>query len=127
MKNFRSIITCFILIILTSCSTSADPEEMSVPNTDDPIANDPVTEDLTYDADIKAIIDGNCISCHGNPPTNNAPMSLESYNDVTNAVDNRGLLNRINSTTNPMPPGGRMPSATRQLIEDWINQGMPEN
>ncbi len=128
MKNALSILICFVFIFLASCSNSDDPQEMASPDPDsNPLPDDPVAEDLTYEADIKAIIDANCISCHGNPPTNNAPMSLVTYDDVTSAVDNRGLLNRINSTTNPMPPGGQLPGNTRQLIEDWINQGMPEN
>ncbi|MCW5517069.1 hypothetical protein [Muriicola sp. Z0-33] len=125
MKKLLSGAMLTLMLILSSCSKSSDPEEMPDPVSDD----DPMAMPMprNYEADIKAIIESNCLSCHSNPPVNNAPMSLETYDDVKNAVETRSLLARINSSSNPMPPQGRLPANTRQIIEDWIDQGLPEN
>ena len=117
-----------LFLIISGCSKSSSSDEMSADDnviTDD----DPMTMAMprNYEDDIKGVISNNCLSCHTNPPVNNAPMSLETYTDVKNAVENRSLLSRINNSANPMPPNGLLPSATRQIIEDWIDQGLPEN
>lgn len=118
MKKLLSIFV-FIGLLLASCSSSDDGGEI--------IIDDPNNNELTYVGTIRSIINSNCTSCHGNPPTNNAPMPLTTYNEVRGAVETRNLLGRINSSTNPMPPTGQLPSGTRQLIEDWVDLGMPEN
>ncbi|WP_372973441.1 hypothetical protein [Muriicola sp.] len=108
------------MVFAVGCSKSDNSEgaPMDDPN-DDPTA-------LSYQSDIRPIIQGNCLSCHGNPPTQNAPMSLTTLNEVKSAIQNRGLLSRINSTTNPMPPNGLMPQTARALISEWANQDFPE-
>ncbi len=120
MKNLSLILSFLLILVLTACSKSSDDSEM------DP-DQDPVGNAINYQDDIRPIMSANCVSCHGNPPTSNAPMPLTTYNDVRSAVETRGLLSRINSTTNPMPPNGRMPASARQIIEDWANQGFLEN
>ena len=105
-------------LFLASCSNDSDDP--------DPVINTgPIG--ITYVGNIRAIITTNCTGCHGDPPTQGAPMSLTTYNDVRGAVETLNLLERINSTTNPMPPTGLMQNDTRQLIEDWVDLGMPEN
>ena len=108
----------FSILLMTSCSSGGDDS--------DPTPN-PTPTNVTYNGNIKSIMTSNCTSCHGNPTSNGAPMSLTTYSEVVDAVNNRNLINRINSTSNPMPVGGLMPSNTRQLIQTWVNNGMPEN
>lgn len=127
MKKLLSGAMVTIFLIFSSCSKSSNSDEMTDDNSmteDDPIG---MAIPRNYEEDIKAIITSNCLSCHSNPPVNNAPMSLETYTDVKNAVENRSLLSRINNSSNPMPPQGQLSTATRQIIADWIDQGMPEN
>jgi hypothetical protein len=129
MKKFKNLIMVGLLIFALGCSGSdnneglMDPPENNNPDNGD---NEPMPGTVTYQDDISVIVQSNCTSCHSNPPTQNAPMSLTTYNDVRDAVENRGLLSRINSTTSPMPPTGRLPSATRQLFEDWADLEFPE-
>lgn len=106
----------FVLLgfFLVSCSSSDDSDE-------------PQPESVTYQANIKSIIQNHCLSCHGNPVANGAPMSLTTYAEVVDAVNTRFLIDRINDTANPMPEAGLLPSSTRQLIETWVSQGMKEN
>ncbi len=103
-----------------------DPDNgLSNPGTNpDDGGSDP--EPVSFAADIEPILQANCVSCHDDPPTQNAPMPLLTLEQVADAVNNRNLLGRVNSTNRPMPPSGRMPLATRQLIEDWIDLGLPE-
>lgn len=128
MKKIYSIFTLILLLTALGCSSSDNNEGVMVPDpTDDGNnGNDPDPGSISYAADIRPIIQSNCVSCHGDPPTNSAPMKLTTLDDLKDAAENRGLLGRLNSSTNPMPPSGMLPAATRKLIEDWIDLGFPE-
>lgn len=90
----------------------------------------PATGITTYNENVKSIIDNNCIVCHAAIPKNGAPMSLVTYNQVKDAVLNRGLLNRIslqNGNSSLMPNGGpRMPQTTIDVILKWEKEGLLE-
>ncbi|WP_298156939.1 hypothetical protein [Flavobacterium sp.] len=111
----------FATILLTSCNNDSP---------DDLIDNVPLPETVTYEANVKSIITNNCLSCHTAPPVNGAPMQLTTYEDVKNAVLNRGLLNRIarqNGEDGLMPNGGpRMPQQNIDIINQWATDGLPE-
>ena len=123
---------CLLLMVTLSCSSDSDNGDLmesgsnSTPTPSGGGPGDENPEPLSFSADIQSIINSNCVTCHDDPPTRSAPMPLLTFEQVVEAVENRSLLSRINSTTRSMPPEGRMPSATRQRIEDWINQGTPE-
>lgn len=88
-----------------------------------------LTETITYTSHIKSIIDNNCISCHNNPPENGAPMSLLNYDNVTEAIENRDLIERISSNdlSEVMPFGGpRLPQNLIDLVILWQNEGLIE-
>lgn len=61
-----------------------------------------------------------CVSCHGN---NNGRLRLSNYEE---SRDNAALImQRMNSTTNPMPPTGRLRQNDRDLVQSWVNSGAP--
>jgi len=119
MKQLNNLIRLGLLILAVSCSSGDNNEGVMNPPDNNPEDgnNDPVPGSVTYQEDIRIIVQSNCTSCHSNPPT---------YDDVRNAVNDRGLLSRINSSTAPMPPTGRLPLATRRIFEDWVDLGFPE-
>ncbi|WP_244606807.1 hypothetical protein [Flavobacterium circumlabens] len=90
----------------------------------------PITGLATYNMNVKSIIDNNCVVCHAAVPKNGAPMSLVNYDQVKNAVLNRGLLTRIsleNGNSSLMPQGGpRLPQATIDVIKKWEQDGLLE-
>jgi len=90
----------------------------------------PVDGMITYKQNVKSIIDNNCISCHATTPRNGAPMSLVTYDQVKNAIQNRGLLNRIslnNGNSLLMPQGGpRLPQTTIDIVSQWQQEGLLE-
>ena len=121
MKNSKYIIPIAIMALFLSCSY----------NSEDDLTEDIIIEDfVTYDDNIKSIIDNNCITCHSSPPVNGAPMQLTTYDDVKNAVENRGLISRISSMDNGfvMPFGGpRLPQNLIDLVIQWEQEGLLEN
>lgn len=120
MKNYTRILFLLsIIICLLSCENDSP---------DDLIEITPV-DTVTYIDDVKPIIDGSCIICHQNPPVNGAPMSLLTLDDVRNAIETRGLIQRISSedVNFLMPLGGpRLPQPTIDLIIKWQTDGFLE-
>lgn len=120
MKNIKFSLLLLPLILL-GCTNES---------TSDLIDDGPIDVEITYDADIKTIIETNCLFCHSLPPQNGAPMSLTSYTDVKNAVLTRGLIDRISrSQGSPgmMPNGGtRLPQQLIDKIVAWEQGGFVE-
>ncbi|MFD2565638.1 hypothetical protein [Aquimarina rubra] len=125
MKTPIRLLLFLFTMILVSCGSSDDgttePEVVVDP---DPIPG----QTSTYIGHVKTIIDANCIECHGDPLDQGAIMMLLTYDQVVDAVNNRGLFNRIatNNAFNVMPESGRLPQATIDIVEDWIADGLLE-
>jgi hypothetical protein len=119
--KFKHLICLSIAISFSSCSY----------NSEDDLTEEIIIEDfVTYNDNIKTIIDNNCIGCHSNPPVNGAPVSLTTYNDVKNAIENGDLIERISTTdaSSLMPFGGpRLPQNLIDLVIQWEQEGLLEN
>jgi len=83
--------------------------------------------EVTFDADIKAIIVTNCtMTCHvGSAPIGG--IVLSGYTNVRNQTEFGSVIARINDFDNPMPPSGAMSSEDRQKIQKWADDGYPQN
>jgi len=108
---------CFLvfglMVVLHSACTVAGVEEE---------IENPITEIVSYESDIKNIMTANCISCHGgNFPI--AGIGLETYEDVRFYTENQNLANRIKNISSPMPPSGLMTAQEISLVEKWIQDG----
>ena len=94
------------------------------------LIDDPNDIVITYNENVKTIIDNNCIVCHAATPVNGAPMSLTTYQNVKDAVQTRGLLDRISRAqgeSGMMPNGGtRLPQHQIDIIAQWSAQGLLE-
>jgi uncharacterized membrane protein len=99
-------------------------------NSTDDLVDPSAVDNATYTEHVKPIIDNNCIVCHAATPVNNAPMPLVTYAQVKQAVEARGLLDRISrpqGTPGMMPNGGtRLPQHQIDLIFQWNAQGLQE-
>lgn len=127
MKTPTQLLLFVFMITLLSCGSSDDSTEPEVMIDPDPIPG----QTSTYIANVKTIIDTNCLECHGTPLQNSAPMHLVTFQEVVSAVNTRDLFGFVstNNAFNVMPPsdeGGRMPQATIDIIEDWIADGLLE-
>ena len=120
MRNFSLSMICLSMLVI-SCSYNSEDDLTESMNT---------IELVNYEENIKVVIDNNCIGCHNNPPINGAPMPLTTYENVKNAIENRGLINRISSTDTGflMPFGGpRLPQNSIDFIIQWEADGLLEN
>lgn len=118
--NLKHVITVFTISLLVfNCSSgSDDPEPEPIP--------DPIPSTVTYDDHVKPIMTSNCTRCHGTSPTNGAPTSYTTFSEVKAGVEGNIII-RINSSSNPMPPTGRMSTRNREIIQKWKDQGFLEN
>ena len=111
----------FTILILSflffSCSTTSEDEDLD--QTDTPADN------ITYKAHIAPIMSSKCNSCHKNPPINNAPMPLITYENVKDAVMNKGLIGQVDSGAMP-PAGSDLTDTQVKQIKDWKAGGYKE-
>ena len=80
----------------------------------------------TYTADIKPLIDQECIVCHGATGAA-AGFDISSYDKTVSQID--AIIARIDLQTGQagvMPTAGRMAENKIQAFIDWYTQGMPE-
>ncbi len=119
MKPFK-LLSILLVVILFSCTNTSE---------EDLIDATPITTFVTYTDNVKSIIDNNCIVCHNNPPENGAPMSLLTFENVKDAVNNRDLIERIstNDLGFMMPFGGpRLPQNLIDIVVQWQDDGLLE-
>lgn len=113
-------IQLFILstFVFSSCTNHSE-DDLTTPKPD---------ATYKYTVQIKPIIDANCIFCHGTTPSNGAPMSLVTYEQVKEAVLNRNLIGKISKSDGEpglMPfVGPRLPQASIDAIDNWKNEGL---
>ncbi|MEC4003910.1 hypothetical protein OX283_004525 [Flavobacterium sp. SUN052] len=111
------ICTAFIVLstlVLFSCE-SRTYEDIS----------DTFVANPTYTANVKPIIENNCLSCHG-ANTNAQYPPMESYADVRDAAENGEMICRIDDQSCGgaiMPQTGKMPQVTIDIIKRWKQQG----
>jgi hypothetical protein len=88
------------------------------------IANEEI-EIITYTKNVKSIIDQSCATsgCHN---ANAGGLILETFNQVKNAVLNRNLVGRMESSSSPMPASGNLPQSTINIIKTWQEEGFLE-
>ena len=122
MKKNSILISALIVgtVLVSSCTNDSSDDLAGIDGLDD----------VTYTNTVKSIIDNNCIMCHAATPINGAPMSLTTYENVKEAVQNRGLLDRISrpqGSPGMMPNGGtRLPQAVIDQVFEWSAQGLHE-
>jgi len=119
MKNKVKFILLSFTFIVLACTNVSESD----------LTNEEPMGTITYNANIKSIIDDSCLNCHSDPPRNGAPFPLVNFEQVSFGAENGSLLSALNKQTGEagaMPPGGRLPQATIDLIAQWIEDGRLE-
>jgi len=119
MKSIiKIILPLFGLLILMNCDTKTYDEISDVK---------PITTVVSYNKNVKSIIDNNCVVCHS--PTGSNPYApLTDYTSVKNAVDE--ILDRIqrpNGDPLKMPQGRTLSQDNINVIIKWKADGLQEN
>ncbi|WP_299113999.1 hypothetical protein [uncultured Winogradskyella sp.] len=140
MKTTRLIFLMVLALSIFACASDSEDDFVDTGNdienpddTDDTDDTDDDTDDdaeplVNYVDDIEPIMSAACVSCHGAPPTNGAPFALVNFTQVSQRAN--GIFNRMNLSNGApgaMPPSGRLPQSTIDLIQQWIDDGKPEN
>lgn len=88
-----------------------------------------VTENITYETVIGALIQNRCQSCHsGSSP--DGGIALTNYSQISNVALNGSMLEAVTHTGNatPMPyNSSQLPQCEVDQIVTWINNGAPLN
>ncbi|KAF2326651.1 cytochrome c [Flavobacterium ginsenosidimutans] len=124
----KTILLTILLAVFASCSDSDTYEDIETPPTTPTNPTNPTTG-VTYNKDVKSIIDANCVSCHSSGRSA-AFRPLTTFAQVKAAVESAGLLGRIQLQSGQqglMPQGGRMAQANIDLIVKWNTDGLKEN
>jgi hypothetical protein len=106
----KKILLMAIAVIFISCE-SRTYEDISV------IATNP-----TYEANVKPVINAECLSCH----YRGSAHPWDTYERVKDAAQNGKLLCKINGQCGVMPPSGKLPQLTVDMINLWAQQGYVE-
>jgi len=112
MKKFIYIISSAVVVMACDSRTY---EEIS--------DSTPITEKVTYNKDVKAIIEANCVSCHSP-----GAQALTNYDQVKANIDN--IIDRISRPTGDplkMPQGGSLSPTQINIITKWKADGLTEN
>ncbi|MBP2832953.1 hypothetical protein J8281_12220 [Aquimarina sp. U1-2] len=125
-RFFRVVLLIFTAMICFHCSSDDNMQPNPDPDSN-PDTNPNPNKTTTYNADVKVIIDAQCVRCHTDPPVEGAPFPLRNYSETIVGV-NRDLVLRMvsNSMNNVMPPSGRLPQETIDIILDWEADGFLE-
>ena len=118
MKNPVYLFLAVSVVFLIACSNDSEDDLTEPINSEGPV---------TYVGDVQSIMSNNCTSCHGSPTSNGAPMPLTTFSEVVNAVNTRGLIGRMDATTNTMPPSGKLPQTIVDVVKQWETDGLLEN
>lgn len=96
-------------------------------NGDDPKGPDCTiaNADLSYNLNIKRIIDQHCISCHVPGNGVGAVGDYRTYSGLKTYLDNGKILDRV-VIDKDMPQGGGMSQAQRDSINCWIASDYPQ-
>jgi mono/diheme cytochrome c family protein len=120
MKKLKAV--CLVLVLaLTVMSCSGGSDDPATP----PAGGGSTVINPTYTANIKLIIDGNCISCHG-PGGENSSVPLLTYTQVSaKASEIKIRIEKPVGDPMVMPKGGKLSQTNIDLINKWIANGMP--
>ena len=121
MRLKQFLYTTILMLVLFCCEYSSEG---------DLIEQTEPTEIITYNTHVASIIDNNCVNCHSNPAVAGASVPMTNYEEVKFVFENTDALNRMSrqpGETGFMPKyGARLPQASIDLVEQWINEGFLE-
>ncbi|MNQ18855.1 hypothetical protein D3C85_319080 [compost metagenome] len=123
MKKVKTM--CSVLVVALAVISCSGGDDSSTTETPPPTGGGGTVTNPTYTANIKAIIDANCVSCHA-PGGENSTVPLQTYAQVSaKAADIKIRIEKPAGDPLVMPKGGKLSQTKIDLINKWIANGMP--
>jgi len=123
VKPFIHAFLIFLLItaLSLSCVSNNEYDLYGIPDCD--------TTNVTWDSKISAIMEANCVVCHGEDVSYNGVRhdSYESEMIVVNDGRLRGVVNHLDGYVKMPKDRGKLPACELELINTWLDNGAPEN
>ncbi|MBC7776807.1 MAG: cytochrome c [Phycisphaerae bacterium] len=114
-----SVVAALAVFTQTACYYDNEVEQYGVPICD--------TVSISYSADIKPIIEANCLSCHA-PGGEQEFVPFDTYDGLKLFTLNHEIVDRVyGNGVNIMPPSGALSDCNKLKIEAWVNAGAPNN
>jgi len=117
-------ITLIILIILTffevRCVSNNEYDLYGIPDCD--------TTNVTWNSEISAIMETNCVMCHGEDLSYNGVRhdSYESEMIVVKDGRLKGVVNHLDGYVKMPKDRSKLPECELLLINTWLDNGAPE-
>lgn len=111
--------------VLIACKSTAPSETSSTKPAEKPAAANCASSTVTYEADIKGILETNCTGCHGKRAAGG--YDFTNLADVQRAANKGELVGTIKWQAGfPKMPAraGQLDQATIAKIECWVANGM---
>lgn len=121
--RFSSVFCCAVLLHLVGCTF--ENEETLFKD----VVCPEITELVSYSGFVKPLLEKRCISCHSSI-LSSGNVNLENYEKLKAHVGNNKFLGAIRHTPGfaAMPQGEpKLSDCDIKKIENWINNGYPEN
>lgn len=114
-----SIIAIVVIFSQSACYYDNEAEQYGVTPCD--------TVSISYIADIKPIVDANCISCHA-PGGQQESSPFTNYDEIKLYTSDRQIVDRVyGNGAALMPPSGSLSDCAQLKIQAWVNAGSPNN
>lgn len=107
-----SLVAIAFLVFQISCEK--DDDMMGTPDPDE------CKPDISFQMDIKPIIDSKCIQCHNGDVQ---PLDFRTYQPIK---DNAGQVKAL-TASGAMPRQGSLTEEQIKLIGCWVDEGAPDN
>lgn len=143
MKVSILALMAILVLSLVACTPAEDPASTGGSTTsgnspEDPIVDEPEATVAMYEADIKPIIELNCLGCHSGPKAKEG-FDVSSYDSMMKGTEHGPAIEAGNSANSlmmkaikgdgakKMPPGGTLTDDEIAKIAAWIDAGAENN
>lgn len=118
-------VVIIFIALLSSCTWQNEEDYFGVSLCDTALVNKDTIQ-VTYD-DLIYIFDGTCLSCHNSGYTEWQGIQFDTYDDVVSSIETGKVIPAIRHESVQMPKDqDKLSDCEIQLIEIWINRGMPQ-
>jgi hypothetical protein len=123
----KLIISCLFLVLIIASCTKSNYYEDNKPKVIPISQKDTCNNSIKYSVQINRILKNSCTTsgCHDGVGSNGAGLNFKDYQTVFDNKDK--VMERINNSSNPMPPSDLLIDCDRQKISTWIKNGALDN